>query len=41
MPDPPEPTEEEQELAPERLAEEHEQQAQGHSDDEQPGEDAE
>lgn len=33
MPDPPEPTDEEYELAPERLEEEHEQQAQGHSQD--------
>ena len=40
MHDQPEATEEEQEQAPERLAEEQEQQAQGHSDDAGPEDDA-
>jgi hypothetical protein len=40
MHDQPEATEEEQEQAPERLEEEQEQQAQGHSDDAEPGDDA-
>lgn len=40
MHDPPEATEEEQEQTPERLAEEQEKQAQGHSDDSGPEDDA-